>query len=320
MLPGRVSFENSTVYDLSLSSYWAEQETQLHPACIVNALTTDDVSKAIHILTLPYQAVSVPFAVRAGGHGRSGASNIQGGVVIDLSGLNSVNISHAKRTVTIGAGAKWGDVYKVLGPLGLTVPGGRSTDVGVGGLSLAGMCSHDPKVWLSTNTAVTGGVSYLAPRVGLAVDQVVGVQMVLASGKVVNTHDRQYADLDKAIRGGSNNFGVATEFEFICTASDGSYGGVIYYPLNTTEQQLQAIHNFTADTSYDENATALLSFGYSNAEAVALNNIAYVSPVTSPPKKLRQFTEIPSLFNTLRAATILELANETAAASPHGFR
>jgi hypothetical protein len=74
------------------------------------------------------------------------------------------------------------------------------------------------------------------------------------------------------------------------------------------------------DTSYDENATALLSFGYSDAEAVALNNIAYVSPVTSPPKKLRQFTEIPSLFNTLRAATIFELPNETAAASPHGFR
>lgn len=302
LLPGRVSFENSTLYDLSLSSYWAEQEARLHPACIVNALTTDHVSKAISILSPPYQAASVPFAVRAGGHGRSGESNIEGGVVIDLSGLNSVTISHANRTVKIGAGAKWGDVYKVLDPLGLTVPGGRSTDVGVGGLSLA------------------GGISYLAPRVGLTVHQIVGVQMVLASGKVVNTHDRQYADLDKAIRGGSNNFGVATEFEIICTASNGSYGGVIYYPLNTTEQQLQAIHNFTADTGYDENATALLSFGYSNAEAVALNNIVYLSPVTSPPKKLRQFTEIPSLFNTLRAATISELANETAAGSPHGFR
>ncbi|KAJ4296563.1 hypothetical protein N0V90_006609 [Kalmusia sp. IMI 367209] len=214
VLPGRVSFEKSTAYDLSHLSYWAEQEIQLRPGCIVIALTTDDVLKAIHTLTQPYQTASIPFAVRAGGHGKSGASSIQGGVVIDLSGLKSTNISYAKRTVTVGAGAKWGDVYKVLDPLGLTVPGGLSTDVGVGGLSLA------------------GGVSYLAPRVGLAVNQIVGVQMVLASGKVVDTNDRQWADLDTAIRGGSNNFGVATEFEIIYTASSRSYG-VVYYPHRT---------------------------------------------------------------------------------------
>jgi hypothetical protein len=86
-------------------------------------------------------------------------------------------------------------VYKVLDPLRLTLPRGRLTDVGVGGLSLAGMCSHDTRIWLSTNAAVTRGVSYLAPRISLAIDQIVSVQKVLASGKVVNTHDRQYADL-----------------------------------------------------------------------------------------------------------------------------
>lgn len=144
--------------------------------------------------------------------------------------------------------------------------------------------------------------------------------MVLASGKVVITSDRQYADLGLAIRGGGNNFGVATEFEFLSTASSGAFGGVVYYPLNTTEQQLQAIHNFTADRNYDENATALLSFGYSNGQAVALNNVVYTSPVSSPPQKLQRFTEIPSLFNTLRPATIFELTNETAVAGPHGFR
>jgi hypothetical protein len=171
-----------------------------------------------------------------------------------------------------------------------------------------------------TNAALTGGINYLAPRVGLAVNQIVDVQMVLASGKIVNTNDKQYADLNKAIRGGGNNFGVATSFEIVYTATSGSYGGVVYYPLNTTDQQLQAIHDFTADSSYDENATALLSFGYSNGQAVALNNIVYTAPVSSPPKKLQQFTEIPSLFNTLRPATMFELANETAAAGPHGFR
>lgn len=138
-----MSFENSTAYDLSRLSYWADQETQLRPACIVNALTTDDVSKTIRTLTQPKWNASIPFAVRAGGHGMAGASSIQGGVLIDLGGLNSIKVNHERRTVTIGAGAKWGDVYKALDPLGLTVPGARSADVGVGGLSLAGICSHN---------------------------------------------------------------------------------------------------------------------------------------------------------------------------------
>jgi hypothetical protein len=183
-----------------------------------------------------------------------------------------------------------------------------------------GYLFSQPKSGFDTNAALTGGINYLAPRVGLAVNQIVDVQMVLASGQIVNTNDKEYADLNKAIRGGGNNFGVATSFEIICTASNGSYGGVMYYPLNTTDQQLKAIHNFTADNSYDENATALLSFGYSNGQALALNNIVYTAPVSSPPTKLQQFTEIPSLFNTLRPATMFELANETAAAGPHGFR
>jgi hypothetical protein len=102
------------------------------------------------------------------------------------------------------------------------------------GLSLAGICSYNLRVWFLTHTAITGDTSYLAPRIGLAVNQIVGVQILLASDKVANTKDRQYVDLDTAVRGGSNSFGVATEFEAICTASNGSYRVVFYYPLNTT--------------------------------------------------------------------------------------
>ena len=80
-----------------------------------------------------------PFAVRSGGHGKSGFSNINGGVVIDLSALNAVSVSYDRKVASIGPGATWRDVYGTLGPMDLTVPGGRHAGVGAGGLSLGGM-------------------------------------------------------------------------------------------------------------------------------------------------------------------------------------
>lgn len=82
------------------------------------------------------------FAVKAGGHGKfAGESSIQNGVTIDLKKLNHVNISNDRTTVDVGPGNSWLDVYAVLEPLGLTVVGGRASDVGVGGFVLGGKSS-----------------------------------------------------------------------------------------------------------------------------------------------------------------------------------
>jgi FAD binding domain len=100
---------------------------------------------------------SCPFAVRSGGHGKSGFSNINGGVVIDLSALNAVSVREDRKVASIGPGATWGDVYGTLGPMNLTVPGGRHAGVGVGGLSLGGMFfellepSHGDQTLISSN-------------------------------------------------------------------------------------------------------------------------------------------------------------------------
>ena len=79
------------------------------------------------------------FAIRSGGHSPvSGAASINGGVVIDLGLFREVTASEDGSTVSIGAGAKWMDVSRILDGKGLAIVGGRNSAVGVGGLTLGG--------------------------------------------------------------------------------------------------------------------------------------------------------------------------------------
>lgn len=102
------------------------------PACIVSPQNTQDVSTVVKTLVqLHEEGQSCLFAIRSGGHTSwAGASNIQGGPVIDLRSLNAIQLSSDKGEVEIGVGASWGDVYEILDPLGLSVNGGRASTPG----------------------------------------------------------------------------------------------------------------------------------------------------------------------------------------------
>lgn len=63
----------------------------------------------------------------------AGASNIQGGITVDLSSLTQVEVSKDRTVTKVGAGNRWLDVYSKLDPIGLSVVGGRVADIGVGG-------------------------------------------------------------------------------------------------------------------------------------------------------------------------------------------
>lgn len=104
----------------------------MQPACIVSPQSTQDVSTAVKTLVqLHEQGQSCLFAIRSGGHTSwAGASNIQGGAVIDLRSINATQLSSDKETLEVGVGATWGDVYGFLDPLGLSVNGGRASTPG----------------------------------------------------------------------------------------------------------------------------------------------------------------------------------------------
>jgi alkanesulfonate monooxygenase SsuD/methylene tetrahydromethanopterin reductase-like flavin-dependent oxidoreductase (luciferase family) len=135
----------------------------------------------------------VPLAIRSRGHGISGRSTNDGGIVIDLARLDGVEVTGNR--VRVGAGASWGHLASSLAPHGLAMSSGDYGDVGVGGL------------------ATTGGLGFLARRFGLTIDRVTGAEVVLADGRLVRADAGQNPDLLWALRGAGGNFGIVTAFE-----------------------------------------------------------------------------------------------------------
>lgn len=144
-LPESVFFGPHPVFIQSIQSYWAVQERDILPRCIVRPRNAEEVAAAVGILKREYDdctcqhRVPALFAVRSGGHSPiPGAANIHGGIVIDLQLLNEVVPSEDGSCVVIGTGARWLDVSTILDRKCLAVAGGRNSAVGVGGLTLGG--------------------------------------------------------------------------------------------------------------------------------------------------------------------------------------
>ena len=139
-----VILPNDAEFDQSTACYWAQQECEMTPACVIRPHNSQQLSSIVTILKREFDAkgkAKAIFAIRSGGHSAvPGAASIKGGILIDLSRLCEVVLiedEHGIR-VKIGAGARWADVSKVLDSKGLAAVGGRNSHVGVGGLTLGG--------------------------------------------------------------------------------------------------------------------------------------------------------------------------------------
>ena len=161
-------------------------------------------------------------SVRGGGHGFPGFATNDGGVVIDLSHLAAVEIiDDGQHLVRIGGGATWGRVAAALAPHGLAISSGDTKSVGVGGLTL------------------TGGIGWKVRKYGLALDQVVAAEVVLANGAVVHASAEESPELFWAIRGGGGNFGIVTAFDFVAHPTTDVFYGTIVFPVSEKASVLQ---------------------------------------------------------------------------------
>jgi FAD/FMN-containing dehydrogenase len=160
-------------------------------------LRVTSVAQVIDALAFARDAEGVPMSVRSGGHGVSGRSTNDGGIIIDVAALNAIEIlDEATRRVRIGPGARWMDVAAALAPHGWAISSGDYGGVGVGGLATA------------------GGIGWLAREHGLTIDHLRSAQIVLADGTLTAASPEQNPDLFWAIRGAGANFGIVTSFEF----------------------------------------------------------------------------------------------------------
>lgn len=162
------------------------------PAVIVVAGDTDDVRHAVKTAA----ACGLDICVKGGGHNIAGSAVADGALMIDMSDLKQVEIDAEHCIARAGGGATWAELDAAAQARGLAVPGGVVSSTGVAGLTLG------------------GGFGWLARLHGLAIDNLLSAEIVLADGTIAICSQTEHADLFWALRGGGGNFGVVTEFTF----------------------------------------------------------------------------------------------------------
>nr|BFE79545.1 hypothetical protein GCM10020093_021460 [Planobispora longispora] len=189
------------------------------PAYVLRPGSVGDVRAGVRFAA----AAGLVLSVRGGGHAFAGFGTNDGGVVIDLSGLASVEVVDKERhLVRVGGGATWGQVAAALAPHGLAISSGDTRDVGVGGLTLS------------------GGIGWKVRKYGLALDSLVAAEVVTAGGQVVRASARDNPELFWAIRGGGGNFGIVTVFEFSAHPTTDVFHGRIAFPASEAAVVLRA--------------------------------------------------------------------------------
>jgi FAD/FMN-containing dehydrogenase len=162
------------------------------PSLILRCTSTEDVVAAVNYA----RENGLHPAVRCGGHNVAGRGMSDGGLTIDLSGLREVSVDAEAGLVHAGGGCRLGDVDAATGQLGMIVPAGIMSETGVAGLSLG------------------GGIGWFSRQYGLTCDNFVSLEVVLASGEVIEVSEDSHPDLFWALRGGGGNFGIVTRFTF----------------------------------------------------------------------------------------------------------
>ena len=200
------------------------------PLAVARVADADDV---VRVVTAARET-GLELAVRSGGHSRAGYGTSDGGLVIDLSGMNSIEIDDEERSAWVGTGATAAQYTVATGERGRVTGLGDAGSVGIGGITLA------------------GGIGFLARRNGLTIDDLLAAEVVTADGEVVQASEESDPELFWAIRGGESNFGVATRLRLRLHEISEIVGGMLILPATP-----QTISGFleAADAAPEELST-----------------------------------------------------------------
>ncbi len=224
-------------YDEARKIYNAMHDRR--PALIVQAMNASDVIAAVNYA----RENDLELAIRSGGHNVAGLASIDGGLVIDMRGIDATEVDAASQTVRVGGGAHWGQVDAATNAIGMATPSGVISTTGVAGLTLG------------------GGFGYLSRKHGLTIDNLLSAEIVTANGDLVTASDDENPDLFWAIRGGGGNFGVVTSFTFKLHPIDTVYGGPIFFPASESADILAFYRDFVKSAPRELG----LFFGYHEA-------------------------------------------------------
>ena len=203
---GHVILPGNADYDTARQAFYGGFDKK--PAAIIEVVNVNDIKQAI----LLAKEQKFELAVRSGGHSAAGQSSSDGGIVIDLRNMRKTEIDTADQTVWAETGLTAGELTTELDKHNLVIGFGDTGSVGIGGITLG------------------GGVGYLARKFGLAIDNLLGAEIVTADGEILQVDANNHPDLFWALRGGGGNFGVVTKFKYKLHELGECYGGMLLLP------------------------------------------------------------------------------------------
>jgi FAD/FMN-containing dehydrogenase len=180
------------------------------PALIARCQGLGDVADAVKVA----RSLNLEIAGRGGGHNVAGRASIDGGIMIDLSAMKGILVDPRQKVARAQGGVLWTEFNRETQVHGLATTGGVVGSTGNAGLTLG------------------GGLGWLMPKYGLALDNLRAADMVLADGSVVRASRDENPDLFWAIRGGGGNFGIAASLEYdLHQVGPIITGGLVAHPI-----------------------------------------------------------------------------------------
>ncbi|CAG8444266.1 2392_t:CDS:2 [Scutellospora calospora] len=235
------------------------------PSVIVYANIVADVEVSVYCAS----TLNISISVRSGGHSYEKYGSI-GAITVDITNLNQTIINSTTNTAVIGAGSRIGPIFYALSQAGFFIPLGTCPSVGIGGHALG------------------GGYGLFGRKYGLALDSILSIDLVNATGKLITVNADTYTDLFFALRGaGANNYGIVTSFTFkIYPAPPKVTSITLKYNLTNIQPVFDTISQLGPTLSDDISFTLVIDNGEASFEGV------YLGPQADAQQAMSQFISL----------------------------
>lgn len=207
------------------------------PSLIAQCRGVADIVDAVQLA----RGLNLEVSVRGGGHNVAGRAATDGGLMIDLRTMKGIHVDAKSRTARAQGGVTWGEFNRETQLRGLATTGGIVSSTGIAGLTLG------------------GGVGWLMGKYGLAVDNLLSVDIVTADGRVLRANENENTDLFWGVRGGGGNFGVAASLEYrLHPVGPAIIGGLVAHPFSSAREVLRFYREATVALPDELTAYAVL--------------------------------------------------------------
>ena len=240
-------------------------------------------------------------AVRGGGHSVAGHSSCEGGLLVDLREMRSVEVDPRARRARAEGGATWRDFDPACLEHGLAMPGGTFDTTGIAGLTLG------------------GGIGYLIGAYGLTLDNLVSARVATLGGKIVTASAEDEPELFWAIRGGGGNFGVVTSFEYRLHSLSTVYGGVLLLPIEKAHDGLKVFRELMEEAPDELTLIAMLGHEESADAETLVIFVCFLGTDGQGERHIEPLRRLQPLQDDVRRRPYLELQRITGEL-PFGLR